>query len=142
MAFLFLRTFVASSLAVSIPRPIPEKEWMVTPPILHAAMPVEAVMATASNDLRCFSFMFLMISRRSTDLPVPKGLNQPPKAHTKGLTRTSAARIEDAASLFHQMQNLVLLVAKKYSGHFCSLTSARCDWRELDHVAPAGRGYA
>lgn len=38
-AFLFFFILVANSLAPSIPRPIPAKEWMVTPPMLQAAMP-------------------------------------------------------------------------------------------------------
>lgn len=47
-AFLFFLTFLASSSAVSTPNPIPAKLWIVLPPILHAAIPVEAVTATTS----------------------------------------------------------------------------------------------
>lgn len=88
-AFLFLRTFDASSSALSIPSPIPAKEWIVTPPMLHAAIPeirvfnnsrtkmygyrpVDAVIATASGVVTCFFRRVLMISRRRTDLPVPR----------------------------------------------------------------------
>lgn len=40
LAFLFLRIFFARSSALSMPSPMPAKEWIVTPPMLHAAMPV------------------------------------------------------------------------------------------------------
>lgn len=43
------------------------------PPMLHAAMPVEAVTATASVLPRCLRLREAMISRRRTDLPVPGG---------------------------------------------------------------------
>lgn len=39
IAFLVFRTLVASSSAFSMPSPIPENEWMVVPPMLHAAIP-------------------------------------------------------------------------------------------------------
>lgn len=39
-AFLFLLIFAAKWSADSIPNPIPAKEWIVTPPILHAAIPI------------------------------------------------------------------------------------------------------
>ncbi|KAJ7022119.1 hypothetical protein C8F04DRAFT_903065, partial [Mycena alexandri] len=56
--------------ADSLPSPMPPKEWIVMPPMLHAAMPVDAVMATASAAL-CVFLSVLMISRRRTDFPVP-----------------------------------------------------------------------
>jgi hypothetical protein len=43
----------------------------VTPPMLQAAMPVEAVTATASGLAMYFLRRDLMISRKRTDLPVP-----------------------------------------------------------------------
>lgn len=90
-AFLFVLTFLASSSALSIPKPIPAKEWIVTPPILQAAIPVymrhkhvvaqnivnipvDAVTAIASGDLACFCRRLVMISRNRTDLPVPRSI--------------------------------------------------------------------
>ena len=90
-AFLFILIFFASSSALSIPKPIPAKEWIVTPPILQAAipvymrnghvvvqnidnLPVDAVTATASDDLTCFFLRPAMISRKRTDLPVPRSI--------------------------------------------------------------------
>ncbi|KAJ7022867.1 hypothetical protein C8F04DRAFT_879473, partial [Mycena alexandri] len=57
--------------ADSLPSPMPPKEWIVMPPMLQAAMPVDAVMATASAALLCVFLSVLMISRRRTDFPVP-----------------------------------------------------------------------
>ncbi|KAJ7225903.1 hypothetical protein GGX14DRAFT_312589, partial [Mycena pura] len=51
----------------SVPIPMPAQECSVHPPILMAAIPVEAVMPS----VRCISRRCLMISRSSTDLPVP-----------------------------------------------------------------------
>ncbi|KAI8872648.1 hypothetical protein GQ42DRAFT_114971, partial [Ramicandelaber brevisporus] len=51
------------------PSPMPAKECNVAPPILNAAMPVEAVIATAFfpwTPLSC-----AMSSASSADLPVP-----------------------------------------------------------------------
>lgn len=90
-AFLFVLTFFASSSALSIPKPIPAKEWIVTPPILQAAIPVymrheylvaqnivnipvDAVTAIASGDFACFCRRLVMISRNRTDLPVPRSI--------------------------------------------------------------------
>lgn len=39
LAFRFFLIFVTRSSTGSIPKPIPANEWMVTPPILQAAMP-------------------------------------------------------------------------------------------------------
>lgn len=47
IAFLFLRILFARSSAFSMPRPTPENEWIVTPPMLHAAMPVVAIVGVA-----------------------------------------------------------------------------------------------
>ena len=44
---------------------------MVTPPILHAAIPVLAVTATASGFPAYFFFNARMISLKRTDFPVP-----------------------------------------------------------------------
>lgn len=70
--------------------PIPAKECIVTPPILQAAIPgymraisivvrnaaqnipVDAVIAIASADLEYRLRSTLIISRRSTDFPVPR----------------------------------------------------------------------
>lgn len=57
-----------------MPRPIPEKEWIVIPPTLQAAMPVEAVTATASAEPLCLRFSEVIISRKRTDFPVPTGV--------------------------------------------------------------------
>jgi hypothetical protein len=87
-AFLFFLILLTNSSALSMPRPIPAKEWIVTPPILQAAMPgkvelnrgaseeatnvpVEAVMATASSDETYFLLNDLIISLNKTDFPVP-----------------------------------------------------------------------
>lgn len=71
IAFLFFLILLASCSGGSIPMPIPANEWIVTPPMLHAAMPVEAVIATASGDFEYLLRRTLMISRRRTDFPVP-----------------------------------------------------------------------
>ena len=39
LAFLFFLMRVTNASTDSLPRPMPAKEWMVTPPILHAAIP-------------------------------------------------------------------------------------------------------
>ncbi|KAH7327703.1 hypothetical protein B0J17DRAFT_580921 [Rhizoctonia solani] len=70
-AFLFFLTFTAKFSGVPSPIPTPLNECIVTPPMLHAAMPVEAVIATASCALPCFFRSALIISRSNTDLPVP-----------------------------------------------------------------------
>ncbi|KAF8578229.1 hypothetical protein K439DRAFT_1306840, partial [Ramaria rubella] len=62
---------VASCSALSRPKPIPPNECKVTPPTLQAAIPVDAVMATASSVLENFLRRLLMISRSKTDFPVP-----------------------------------------------------------------------
>lgn len=64
-------TLVMRTSAASVPRPIPEKEWIVVPPMLQAAMPVEAVTATASPAAPYLRLRDEMISRRRTDFPVP-----------------------------------------------------------------------
>ena len=91
-AFLFRLTLTANCSALSTPKPIPAKEWTVTPPILHEAIPetfmvrgtdcgelvkpaehipVLAVIATASGIFLYFFCSALIISRSKTDLPVP-----------------------------------------------------------------------
>lgn len=45
---------------------------MVVPPMLQAAIPVEAVTQTASGRERCLILRFAIISRSRTDLPVPE----------------------------------------------------------------------
>ena len=109
-AFLFILIFFASSSALSIPNPIPAKEWIVTPPILQAAIPVymryghvvvhnidnipvDAVTATASEDLICFCLRPAMISRKRTDLPVPRGIESVTR-HLLVQRLTSTACIE------------------------------------------------
>ena len=70
-AIRFLRTLAMSCSAASTPIPIPAKEWIVVPPTLQAAIPVEAVTATASDRPLCLRLRAEMISRRRTDFPVP-----------------------------------------------------------------------
>lgn len=70
-ALRFIMTFLTSSSGFSLPRPIPAKLWIVVPPMLQAAIPVEAVTATASGRLTCLLRRSLMICLRRTDLPVP-----------------------------------------------------------------------
>ncbi|PYH75685.1 hypothetical protein BO82DRAFT_250764, partial [Aspergillus uvarum CBS 121591] len=55
----------------SLPNPIPAKLCSVTPSMLQAARPVDAVTATRSGSRLYLSRSFLMISRISTDFPVP-----------------------------------------------------------------------
>ena len=74
-AFLFFLMRPTRMLMSSVARPHPPKECKVTPPMLHAAMPVEAVTATASGADMYFLRSDLMISRRRTDLPVPGGVS-------------------------------------------------------------------
>lgn len=64
-------TFFTSSGTGSLPRPIPAKLWRVTPPILQAARPVDAVTAVRSGSLRYLLRSFVIISLMSTDFPVP-----------------------------------------------------------------------
>ena len=70
-AFLFFLTLPTNASGFSIASPTPPNECKVTPPILHAAIPVDAVTATASVAVAYFFRKVLMISRSSTDLPVP-----------------------------------------------------------------------
>ncbi|KAF1359774.1 hypothetical protein EJ07DRAFT_22793, partial [Lizonia empirigonia] len=46
LALAFRLIFLTRSSAGSLPRPIPAKLCIVTPPMLHAAKPVDAVTAT------------------------------------------------------------------------------------------------
>lgn len=46
---LFRRMTLRCSLTGLSPRPIPANEWMVEPPTLHAAIPVDAVTTTAAG---------------------------------------------------------------------------------------------
>ncbi|KAK4123835.1 hypothetical protein N657DRAFT_533159, partial [Parathielavia appendiculata] len=62
-----------SILVSSFPRPMPAKLCKVTPPILHAARPVEAVTAKRSGSRAYFFLSSWMMARISTDLPVPAG---------------------------------------------------------------------
>lgn len=71
IAFLFRLIFFARSSAGSRARPTPPKECNVVPLMLQAAIPVEAVTATASGDFECLDRSVRMISRSRTDLPVP-----------------------------------------------------------------------
>ena len=70
-AFLFFFTLPAKTSGFSMPKPTPPNECRVTPPMLQAAIPVEAVTATASADAAYFLRRLFMISRRRTDFPVP-----------------------------------------------------------------------
>ncbi|KAI9503094.1 hypothetical protein BX070DRAFT_184925, partial [Coemansia spiralis] len=54
-----------------LPSPTPAKLWSVLPPIWNAAIPVDAVIWISSDLICSFSLSALMISRKSTDLPVP-----------------------------------------------------------------------
>lgn len=67
----FLRMLAMSCSTGLTPSPMLANEWIVVPPILHAAMPVDAVTATASVLPRYLRLSEAMISRRRTDLPVP-----------------------------------------------------------------------
>ncbi|PYI00679.1 hypothetical protein BO78DRAFT_274379, partial [Aspergillus sclerotiicarbonarius CBS 121057] len=55
----------------SLPKPIPAKLCRVTPSMLQAARPVDAVTAILSGSFLYLSRNFLIISLISTDLPVP-----------------------------------------------------------------------
>ncbi|KAH8789079.1 hypothetical protein F5882DRAFT_293233, partial [Hyaloscypha sp. PMI_1271] len=55
----------------SLPSPMPPKLCNVTPPMLQAAKPVEAVTATRSGSREYFFFKLSMMARIKTDLPVP-----------------------------------------------------------------------
>lgn len=79
------------------------------PPILQAAMPVEAVMAMASGLLAYFERNLLIMLRRSTDFPVPR--NDRLESHfTKGsIQRTGRACKEDIISFHHDVKNRLLL---------------------------------
>jgi len=69
--FLFFLILLASSGTGSLPNPKAAKEWSVMPPTLHAARPVDAVTATHSGLFAFTFFKAVMISRNSTDFPVP-----------------------------------------------------------------------
>lgn len=70
-AFLFFLMRLQSSSAESRAKPAPPNAWSVTPPMLQAAIPVDAVTATASFVLAYFFLRATMISRSKTDFPVP-----------------------------------------------------------------------
>jgi hypothetical protein len=71
--WLLRSTSAARRSAVPWPSPMPAKEWIVTPPMLQAAMPVGAVTTTASDRpaAACLSLRPAMMRRRRKDLPVP-----------------------------------------------------------------------
>jgi hypothetical protein len=75
-AFLFFLILFANCSAVPSPIPIPPNECSVTPPILQAAIPVDAVTATASTERQYFFFKERMISLSRTDFPVPADYHQ------------------------------------------------------------------
>lgn len=74
-AFLFILSFLRSISGVSVASPTPPNECKVTPPMLQAAIPVEAVTATASGFLAYLFRKLWIISRSRTDLPVPKTIS-------------------------------------------------------------------
>lgn len=67
----FRRMYVRRRSGVSLARPTPPKLCSVIPPMLQAAMPVEAVTATASTLLWYFWRRSWMICRSRCDLPAP-----------------------------------------------------------------------
>jgi hypothetical protein len=70
-AFLFFFNFPINTPGSSSANPTPPNECNVIPPILQAAIPVDAVTATASGLFACFFLSPAMISLSKTDLPVP-----------------------------------------------------------------------
>jgi len=66
-------TFLTSVSMGSLPSPTPAKEWSVVPPMLMAAIPVDAVTATAESPKSSRSCSMIALSR--TLLPVPGGTN-------------------------------------------------------------------
>jgi len=74
---------------------MPANEWTVEPPMLTAAMPVEAVTQTAPGS-GYLSRSDLISSRRRTDLPVPV---QRELAVREGARRRSVVEDNDATHL-------------------------------------------
>lgn len=82
-AFLFFLILGNSTPTSSTASPAPPNECNVIPPMLQAAIPVEAVTATASGALEYFLRSDLIISRRRTDFPVPtSGISYRTKLNT------------------------------------------------------------
>lgn len=71
--FLFFLNLASRISGFSNASPTPPNECKVVPPMLQAAIPVDAVTAMASGLFTCFFFRPAMISRSRTDLPVPVG---------------------------------------------------------------------
>lgn len=82
----------------------------MTPPMLHAAMPVLAVTATASlATLPNFLLRQWMIWRRSTDLPVPAELLSPEYQEGQTGALTGRTGEEDALPPHSELENALLL---------------------------------
>lgn len=92
-AFLFRLTIEHSCSTVPVPKPIPAKEWTVIPPMLHAAIPVDAVTAMESSLLTNFLRKAAIISRRRTDFPVPE-------------SRTGQSKMIDSSTLVNHLPAL------------------------------------
>ncbi|KAK3938360.1 hypothetical protein QBC46DRAFT_265523 [Diplogelasinospora grovesii] len=121
LAFGFLRIFLTSVGASSLPRPIPEKLCKVIPPMLQAARPVDAVTATLSGSLACFFFSSAMIARIKTDFPVPAGPVKNtlwPLSTTRLLTWRCSLLSVIAAALVTD-----LMASRAGSGSFCWIFS-------------------
>ncbi len=83
----------------------------------HIYVPVDAVMATESADLACFFLRTLIISRKSTDLPVPmRYKSQSTRSGTKKMLLTSTTSVKDTLSVLHQLEYMRLLLTQKYGG--------------------------
>lgn len=79
--------------ADSLPRPMPENEWIVDPPMLQAAIPVDAVTATASERPLNLTLRALMISRKRTDFPVPESGSNGSAPERSGRDRGGTRRL-------------------------------------------------
>lgn len=98
------RTLPTNRSIGSFPSLIPAHEWRVTPPILRAAIPVEAVTATASGEVSRRSFI---ISRKRTDFPVP--VDHQLSCCLRRSLRTGGACKENVLPLFDSSNNSMLL---------------------------------
>ena len=86
--FLYLDNLLTSFSADSFPKPIPAQEWIVVPQILSPATPVGAVLATLRGSY--IPLRRLVISRRSTDFPVPVECHESPFAKRSEWTLPAA----------------------------------------------------
>lgn len=139
--FLFLLILFTIWSTGSMHSPAPLKLCRVTPPILQAAIPVDAVTATASADWPRFPRRLRMISRKRTDFPVPYremcNVFSYPRSRRLREALTCATSEKDVLSIEDLLQHVFLLVAKT---NFTPNVQAAVQTRPSPRFRCCGRG--